>query len=154
MRQKHMPLTLSLLYFITDFTHKSDWTYPFFGYLQTHVTSRSVTYAKHSGLRMTKVLKNSFKYNPNWYFRNILQNILICIHANFMDFIKHWGNMTKLLTKCAVYLYSFSRDLWFLNDCSGIIVCVCASFSVVSDSLWPHGLWPTRLLCPWGFSRH
>ena len=21
----------------------------------------------------------------------------------------------------------------------------------VSDSLWPHGLWPTRLLCPWDF---
>ena len=23
------------------------------------------------------------------------------------------------------------------------------SRSVVSDSLWPHGLWPARLLCPW-----
>ena len=23
------------------------------------------------------------------------------------------------------------------------------SCSAVSDSLWPHGLWPTRLLCPW-----
>ena len=27
------------------------------------------------------------------------------------------------------------------------------SHSVVSDSLQPHGLQPTRLLCPWGFSR-
>ena len=27
------------------------------------------------------------------------------------------------------------------------------SGSVVSNSLWPDGLWPTRLLCPWGFSR-
>ena len=25
------------------------------------------------------------------------------------------------------------------------------SHSVVSDSLWPHGLWPTRLLHPWDF---
>ena len=25
------------------------------------------------------------------------------------------------------------------------------SRSVVSDSSWPHGLQPTRLLCPWGF---
>ena len=25
------------------------------------------------------------------------------------------------------------------------------SLSVVSDSLWPHGLQPTRLLCPWDF---
>ena len=26
------------------------------------------------------------------------------------------------------------------------------SRSVVSDSFWPHGLYPTRLLCPWDFS--
>ena len=26
---------------------------------------------------------------------------------------------------------------------------VCYITSVVSDSLWPHGLYPTRLLCPW-----
>ena len=25
--------------------------------------------------------------------------------------------------------------------------------SVMSNSLWPHGLYPTRLICPWGFSR-
>ena len=29
-------------------------------------------------------------------------------------------------------------------------VCLVA---VMSDSLWPHGLQPTRLLCSWGFSR-
>ena len=28
-------------------------------------------------------------------------------------------------------------------------VCVCVSCSVMSDSLWPHGLQPGRLLCPW-----
>ena len=28
------------------------------------------------------------------------------------------------------------------------------SCSIMSNSLWPHGLQPTRLLCPWGFSRH
>ena len=35
------------------------------------------------------------------------------------------------------------------------IVCTCTvlSHSVVSDSLRPHGLQPTRLLCPWGFAR-
>ena len=32
--------------------------------------------------------------------------------------------------------------------------CMCMlSHSVTSNSLWPHGLQPTRLLCPWGFSR-
>ena len=34
------------------------------------------------------------------------------------------------------------------------LCCVCVfSRSVGSDSLWPQGLEPTRLLCPWGFSR-
>jgi len=27
-------------------------------------------------------------------------------------------------------------------------VCVCVSHLVVSDSLWLHGLWPARFLCP------
>ena len=35
--------------------------------------------------------------------------------------------------------------------CEGVFVCVCVSCSVVSNSLQPHGLWPTRLLCPWDF---
>ena len=30
---------------------------------------------------------------------------------------------------------------------------IVLSCLVVFDSLWPHGLQPTRLLCPWGFSR-
>ena len=35
---------------------------------------------------------------------------------------------------------------------SFICICMCCavlSHSAMSDSLWPHGLWPTRLLCPW-----
>ena len=34
-----------------------------------------------------------------------------------------------------------------------LVCCAVLSHSVVSDSLGPHGLWPARLLCPWGFSR-
>ena len=30
--------------------------------------------------------------------------------------------------------------------------CAVLSSSVVSNSVWPHGLQSTRLLCPWGFS--
>ena len=41
-----------------------------------------------------------------------------------------------------------------LNSCNNenVCVCVCARVcSVVSSSLRPNGLWPTRLLCPWNF---
>ena len=44
---------------------------------------------------------------------------------------------SKLLEFCLVYMLC-----WAVLSCS-----------VMSDSWWPHGLWPTRLLCPWGFSR-
>ena len=33
------------------------------------------------------------------------------------------------------------------------LLCAVLSRSVMSDSLWPQGLEPTRLLCQWGFSR-
>jgi len=33
----------------------------------------------------------------------------------------------------------------------GFLSCAVFSHSVVSNSLRPHGLQPTRLLCPWGF---
>ena len=36
---------------------------------------------------------------------------------------------------------------------SAFVVLCCASCSVVSNSLRCRGLWPARLLCPWGFSR-
>ena len=28
-------------------------------------------------------------------------------------------------------------------------MCACSFALVISDSLWPCGLWPSRLLCPW-----
>ena len=31
-----------------------------------------------------------------------------------------------------------------------LYLCVCAQ-SLRSDSLWPHGLWSSRFLCPWDF---
>ena len=34
-----------------------------------------------------------------------------------------------------------------------LVCCAVLGHSVVSDSLQPHGLQPTSLLCPWGFSR-
>ena len=44
-------------------------------------------------------------------------------------------------------------SLEFLDPLTGLS-CVCVyGCSVESDSFRPHGLQPTRLLCPWDFSR-
>ena len=45
----------------------------------------------------------------------------------------------------ATELFSPERGEMLLDVC----VCVCKVSAVVSDSLWPHGLQPIRLLCPW-----
>ena len=42
-----------------------------------------------------------------------------------------------------------ARVLVCVCACVCVCVCVCVRLSVVSDSLRPRGLQPTRLLCPW-----
>ena len=42
--------------------------------------------------------------------------------------------------------YSRKKSPWAIGLCACLL-----SHSFVSDSLQPHGLWPTRLLCPWNF---
>ena len=46
---------------------------------------------------------------------------------------------------------STSQHMFYLCFClkTPYWIHVFVSHSVVSDSLWPHGLGPTRLLCPW-----
>ena len=39
--------------------------------------------------------------------------------------------------------------IWKMSGVLPLWVCVCVSCSVVSDSMGPHGLWPTRLFRPW-----
>ena len=51
---------------------------------------------------------------------------------------------------CLLILLIVSFDVQKLFS---LICCAVLSCSVMADSLPPHGLWPARLLCPWGFSR-
>ena len=46
----------------------------------------------------------------------------------------------------AAWVSEHNLEVWLLE-------CAVLSHSVVSNSLRPHELWPTRLLCPCGFSR-
>ena len=42
---------------------------------------------------------------------------------------------------------------YFLLFTANLMKSKSVSHSVVSDSLWPHGLQPARFICPWRFSR-
>ena len=56
------------------------------------------------------------------------------VHRNVESRIELWGLFIQPL----------------FNEILCVFVCVYAC-SVVFNSLWPHGLQPTRLLCPWDF---
>ena len=45
---------------------------------------------------------------------------------------------------------SLIYSVMFSSGAQQTVLCVSSVASVVSGSLWPHGLYPTRLLCPWG----
>ena len=53
-----------------------------------------------------------------------------------------WTFVGKVMSLLFIMLSNFVKA--FLPRHSSSV-----SHSVVSDSLWPRGLWPTRLLCPW-----
>ena len=55
---------------------------------------------------------------------------------------------TSLKTVVWFIIWSTSKKERFFTD--HLVTCVGVfSLSIMSDFLRPHGLWPTRLLCPW-----
>ena len=51
------------------------------------------------------------------------------------------------------YHMHLTRLIFHINNKSTSELCVCLCMdSVMSDSLWPHGLWPAKILCLWDFS--
>ena len=49
--------------------------------------------------------------------------------------------------------YSVSFSCWLLIHFTLYEESVLCFVAQSCLTLWPHGLWPTTLLCPWGFSR-
>ena len=68
------------------------------------------------------------------------------MHKGFLYLIFYLVNFI-IIFPCDFFIVT-CITMVFLNVC--VCVCVCA-LSVISDSLQPHGLQPTKLLCPWNF---
>ena len=68
--------------------------------------------------------------------------------------LSDWSDtlLVHTLTNLIFLWLSFLNMQNYNNSHSYIIECSCLVASVMSDSLRPHGLKPTRLLCPWDFS--
>ena len=60
------------------------------------------------------------------------------------------------MAKTFYFSFLWNQKMVFNNLTSNfprVYCCCCLVASVVLDSVQPYGLWPTRLLSPWGFSR-
>ena len=88
-----------------------------------------------------------------------------CNHKNDRMISAHFQGKPFSITVIQVYAPTSNAEEaeveWFYEDLQDLLELtpkkmsfsssVQFSRSVVSDSLWPHGLQPTRLLCPWDF---
>ena len=73
-------------------------------------------------------------------------NFLLCYFQSLPLFINGiWENGYMCASGWVPLLFSWNA--------TSMLIGYVLSCSVVSISLRPHGLEPTRLLCPWGFSR-
>ena len=74
--------------------------------------------------------------------------IIVMMHAQLCEHTKHHPSVHCQLFKSGWIVWDVNyisiKPLIFKMLC-----CAVLSNSVVSDSWWPHGLQPARLLCPW-----
>ena len=73
---------------------------------------------------------------------------LLAVQGTLKSLIQHHSSNAPILRCSAFFTVQFSHPYMTTGKTIGVL-----SRSVVFDSLWPCGLYPTRLLCPWGFSR-
>ena len=95
-------------------------------------------------IKLTFLNSNMALCNISEIIPRLLIGVILNLLFYFFSFQKHlgyhWIFSTALLTLEALFTY-YERESERISR------------SVVSSSLRPHVLWPTRLLCPWGFSR-
>ena len=75
-------------------------------------------------------------------------------HHNLSIRRRPYSKQAKDTKSWYLRLFPNQKGLWqWLSPWKGLILRLFWSYapscSVVSDSLWPHGLQPARLLCPW-----
>ena len=57
----------------------------------------------------------------------------------------------KQSVKQFIHIFCKSHFIYFLTHLFPSTTSCCLVAKSCLTPLWPHGLWPTKLLCPWGF---
>jgi len=74
--------------------------------------------------------------------------------AKSQTWLSYWSDLIWSLDNNYAFIYSYSLNCFHscavvLSFSIHILCCAALSHSVVSNSLGPHGLWSSRLLCSW-----
>ena len=89
-----------------------------------------------------------------WWYTTVLTLSSLNLYC-FISITKHsfvfWNFIASKVWSVYVHTVITLLNNTFVCECVHRWVCVCVH-SVMSNSLWPHGLQPARLLCPWNFS--
>ena len=88
--------------------------------------------------------KNTRPFVSGFFHIACFGDRFICVVAWSVFYIFVWPNRTSLVAHTTERLHFAS---WPMISCCLARLC-CVSHSVMSDSLQPHGLWPTRPLDP------
>ena len=88
--------------------------------------------------------KNTRPFVSGFFHIACFGDRFICVVAWSVFYIFVWPNRTSLVAHTTEWLHFAS---WPMISCCLARLC-CVSHSVMSDSLQPHGLWPTRPLDP------
>ena len=105
----------------------------------------------------------SFWYTEKWFNLSLAHALSIYTHIYYINYIYNIYNRNIHKHEYIIYIFPCSFPLWFIIGYwmrfpmlySRSILFIYFTYSggdshiVVSDSLWPHGLKPARLLCPW-----
>ena len=84
-----------------------------------------------------------FKVSCVCMFISVCIYMCVCVCVCVYTYICTYIHIYVHIYTC-IHIYIYIERLY---EC--VCVCVCQVTSVMSDSLWPQGLYPARLLCSW-----
>ena len=97
-------------------------------------------FKSHSSLALPPRTLPRFLIIHQWECSHIDKVSYLALCPVLLD-LKSLNSSPLALCKLTCFI-NHTASLTYADSC-------VLSHSVVSDSLWPHGLYPTRLLCPW-----
>ena len=88
-----------------------------------------------------------------WMYLDLFDQSWINSHLNYANLllsaITNSVSVTNLIYIILFMNIPVKKVIRLIFDQRTYKYYVCVSHSVMSDSLWPHGLEPSKLLCPW-----